>query len=267
MPRHVTDDAQRDVTVTSDVARIVSLAPNVTEILFAIGAGPRVVGTDDYSDFPPGVKQLPKLGGVQPNIEKIAALHPDLVIAKSGYHPTLPTALAAAKLPLFISRTDRLDEIPAAMTSLANVTGIDASAAVTKLRADIEGQRRTRARQPRVMFVVLTQPLYVAGRESFADDLFKLCGAENAVEVTGWPQYSLESLAKHPPDLVLHPSRTVTRAQVEALLASIPNAHVSIAAVDEDRFSRPGPRVAAAAAELNAILDAFEQSAVAKPVE
>lgn len=239
------------------VARVVSLAPNVTEILFAIGAGPFVVGTDDYSDYPPRAKRLPKVGSVQADVEKIAALHPDLVVAKSGYHPTLPAALAAAKLPLFISRTDRLREIPAAMESLGRLTGVDAAPAVAKLRKGIDAQRRTRPRKARVMFLVLTQPLYAAGRDTFADDLFALCGAENAVTVSGWPQYSLESLATNPPDIVLHPSRTVTREQVEALLRSLPNAHAEIASVDEDRFSRPGPRVAAAAAELNAILDAW----------
>lgn len=255
--RNVADDTGRNVAVPAKIERIVSLAPNVTELLFAIGAGPYVVGTDDYSDYPPRAKRLPKVGSVQADVEKIAALRPDLVVAKSGYHPTLPAALGAAKLPLFISRTDRLEEIPRAMESLGRLTGVDAAPAVTRLRAAVDAQRRQRPRKARVMFLVLTQPLYVAGRDTYADDLFALCGAENAVAVAGWPQYSLESLATNPPDIILHPSRTVTRAQVEALLRSVPNAHAQIAAVDEDRFSRPGPRVAAAAAELNAILDAW----------
>lgn len=255
--RAIADDTGRSVTVPATVTRIVSLAPNVTELLFAIGAGPAVVGTDDYSDFPPRAKRLPKVGSVQADVEKIASLHPDVVVAKSGYHPTLPAALGAAKLPLFISRTDRLAEIPRAMESLGRLTAVDAAPAVSRLRGAIEAQRRTRPRKARVMFLVLTQPLYVAGRDTYADDLFALCGAENAVSASGWPQYSLESLATNPPDIVLHPSRTVTRAQVEALLRSVPNAHAEIAAVDEDRFSRPGPRVGAAAAELNAILDAW----------
>lgn len=254
MARSIRDDSGREVAVPEKIARIVSLAPNVTEILFAIGAGPMVVGADDFSDFPPRAKRLPKVGALQPSIEKIAALKPDVVIAKSSYHPSLPGALAAAKVPLFISRTDRLDEIPTAMESLARLTGSDATQAVARLRASVEAQRRTRAKKPRVVFVVLTQPLYVAGRDTFTDDVFRLCGAENAVTVSGWPAYSLEALLANPPDVILHPSRTVTRAQVEAL-----GVKAEIAAVDEDRFSRPGPRVGAAAAELNAILDRWER--------
>jgi ABC-type hemin transport system substrate-binding protein len=246
------------------IDRVVTLAPNVTEIVFALGAGDRVVGTDDFSDYPPPAKALPKLGGVQANIEKIAALKPDLVIAKSGYHPTLPAALAAAKVPLFVSVTDRLGEIAPAMSAIAQRLGVDSAPAVAKLQAAVDAQRRTRAKKPRVLFVVLASPLYVAGRETFADDVFNLCGAENAVAVSGWPQYSLESLAANPPDLIVHPNRTVARAEVDALLKTMPNAKVRVVAVDEDRFSRPGPRVGEAAAELNAILDTFILSGAAK---
>jgi iron complex transport system substrate-binding protein len=106
-----------------------------------------------------------------------------------------------------------------------------------------------------VLFAVWTDPLYVAGRNTFTDDLFALTGARNAVTVTGWPQYSLESLVADPPDIILYPRGAVPPQQVDALLARTPGVRPRVVSVNEDIFQRPGPRMAEAAAALNAILD------------
>ena len=96
--------------------RVVSLAPNITEMIFAVGAQRRLVGTDDFSDAPPAAKALPKVGGTQPNVEKIIALKPDLVLASaSSVPPGLEPSLRAARIPLVWIRTDRLADVPAAM--------------------------------------------------------------------------------------------------------------------------------------------------------
>ncbi len=258
-----TDDIGRPVALPSKITRIVTLAPNVTEMLFAIGAGERVVGTDDFSDEPARAKQIAKVGGMQPNIEKIAALKPDLVIATSnGNHPSLAPALAQIKVPLYVSRTDRLDEIPVAMKRLGAIVGVSGEAAAESLKRSLAGERRVRARKPRILFAVWPDPLYIAGRNTFTDDLFRLTGAENAVEVTGWPQYSQEALIATPPDIVLYPRKSVTREQIEKLFAVSPaiEAGVQMVAVDENVFTRPGPRVASAAARLNAIIDEWEHA-------
>src|SRR2546423_5919212 len=174
--------------------RIVSLAPNVTEIIFALGCGDRVVGTDDFSDQPAGAKSLPKVGGVQPDVEKIVALKPDLVVANAaGLHPNVARAMAGVHVPLLVVRNERLSDIAASMRRIAGALGVPSQTAVGTLARALAAERRTRAQPPRVMLAVWTDPLYVAGRETFADDLFNLAGATNAVAVTGWPQYSLES--------------------------------------------------------------------------
>ena len=234
--------------------RIITLAPNVTEIVYALGSGDAVVGTDDFSDFPPAAKSKPKVGGMQPSLEKLAALKPDMVIATTnGNHPSLAPALAALHVPLFVLKTERLDDIPREMHRLGTALASPRrDAAVAELRRAIEAQRRTRAKKPRVLFAVWADPLYVAGRKTFTDDLLILTGAENAVPVDGWPQYSLESLAANPPDLILYPDREVSRAQVAKLLELV---HAEAVPVDENLFTRPGPRVGEAAARLNAILD------------
>jgi len=233
-------------------------------MLFAVGAGERVVGTDDFSNFPPEARKIAKVGGMQPNVEKIAALKPDLVIASTeGNHPNLATALAAASIPLYVVRTDRLDEIAPAMERLGKL--LDAPRtddAVRELRSAIDAQRRTRAKHVRVLFAVWTDPLYVAGKNTFTDDLMQLSGAQNAVQVEGWPQYSLESLAASPPELILYPRGAVTPQQVDVLMKRLPDLHAEVVAVNEDIFQRPGPRVAIAAKALNAILDAQESRVI-----
>lgn len=239
------------------VHRIISLAPNITEMLFACGCGPKVVATDNFSDYPEAVKRLPKVGGVEPDVERIAAMHADLAIASaSNAHPNLQRALSAAHVPLLVIKTDRLAEIAPAMETIEKRA--ECSAIVTVTTA-LEKQRRTRGKSPRVLFLVWTDPIYAAGRQTFIDDLFALTGARNAVDASGWSQESLETFAAHPPDLLLYPNRSVTPAAIDVLVRRA-KARVDAAGVDEDSFSRPGPRIVLAAAELNRVLDQWERS-------
>jgi iron complex transport system substrate-binding protein len=253
------DDLGRAVTMPARVERVVTLAPNLTEMIFAAGAGAKIVGTDDSSNFPVAARALPKVGGMQPNIEKIVALQPDLVLASTeGNHPNLGPALAAAKIPLFVIRTDRIREIPPAIRRLGVMLDApDAEAAAVELERAVQAERRSRPGAPRVLFVVWTDPLYVAGKETFTDDLFALTGAQNVVQIAGWPQLSLETLVAAPPDLILYPRGAVTPQQVDALLQRVTALEkIRVVPVNEDIFQRPGPRVALAAKSLNAILDA-----------
>jgi len=240
--------------------RVVILAPNLTEMAYAIGAGDLVVGRDDASDFPPQVARVPSVGaGIQPNVEKIVALHPDLVVAlAAGLHPNLSRSLEAQHIPLLVIRTERLDQIAGSMMQLGAALHRDAKPAATAMQQALLAQRRTRAKKPRLIFAVWTDPLYIAGRNTFTDDLYQLTGAANAATVTGWPQWSLESLIVERPDLLLYPNRSVSRSQVDALVARV-NVAPRVVAVDENVFTRPGPRVAEAAAALNRILDEWER--------
>jgi iron complex transport system substrate-binding protein len=251
------DDLGRPVAVPARVERVVALAPNLTEMIFSVGSGKKIVGTDDYSNFPAEARALPKVGGMQPNIEKIVALKPDVVIASTeGNHPNLARALSAARIPLFVIRTDRLAEIPAAMRKLGSMLDAPrAESAAQELERAVTAQRRAREKAPLVLFAVWTDPLYVAGRSTFTDDLFVLTGARNTVPVTGWPQYSLESLVAAPPDLILYPRGAVTPQQIDALRKRVPSLLSRVVPVNEDIFQRPGPRMAEAARLLNAILD------------
>jgi iron complex transport system substrate-binding protein len=236
--------------------RIVTLAPNVTEMVIALGASDRIAATDDFSADAMPARKLPRVGGLQPDLEKIVAVRPDLVIANAaGLPPTLGRSLASVHIPLLVVTNERLDDIAKSMTSIANSLGIDSAPAVSKVNASLAKQRRTRTHPPRIMLAVWTDPLYVAGRNTFADDLFTLCGATNAVEVIGWPQYSLESFVAHPPDILLYPNHSVTPEAVRALLTRAGTKNVVAIAVDENLFTRPGPRVGEAGKSLNKTLD------------
>ena len=249
-------DNRQPTTDNHSPRRIVTLAPNLTEILFAIGAGDRIVATDDYSDSPAAAKALPKVGGVEPNIERIVAMKPDLVLASASANVT---SLRSAQLPLEVIKTDRLEDVARVMASLgAELHAPHASEAARAVRDGLAKQQRKRAHPPRILFAAWNQPLYVGGRETFIDDLYKLCGAENAVQVTGWPQYAVESVVAAPPDIVLHSSRL----DIEPLLRAAPELRTKsrIVPIDENRFTRPGPHVVDAAANLNAIIDEWEKA-------
>lgn len=233
-----------------------TLAPNVTEMVIALGAADRIVATDDFSADAMPQRKLPRVGGLQPNLEKIVAVRPDLVIANAaGLPPTLGRSLASVHTPLLVVTNERLADIAKSMTSIGHSVGINSAPAVARLNASLAQQRRTRTNPPRIMLAVWTDPLYVAGRNTFADDLFALCGATNAVEVNGWPSYSLESFVAHPPDILLYPNHSVTPSAVDALLARAGTKDVVAIAVDENLFTRPGPRVGEAGAILNATLE------------
>jgi iron complex transport system substrate-binding protein len=252
-----TDDLGRAVNVPARIERVITLSPNLTEMLFAIGVGDRIIGADDFSNYPAGAQAIPKVGGLQPNLEKIVQLEPDLVLASTeGNHPNLAKALASAGIPLYVVRTDRLAHIAPAMQRLgALLAAPKVDEAVRALESGIAREKRTRKQRRRVLFAVWTDPLYVAGRNTFVHDLYELTGCENVVTLDGWPQYSLETFVQSPPEVLLYPKGAVTREQVDALLARAPSLNVRVVAVDEDIFQRPGPRVVDAAKALNSLID------------
>lgn len=260
------DDLGRHVAVPANVRRIVTIAPNVTELVAAAGAASRIVAVDDFSNFPPAVRNLPRVGGMQPSPEIIARMQPDLVLASSsGNEASLARPLGGAGIALYVVRTDRLSDVPRAIRRLGEVLHEpSAGTAAAAIERGLEASRRVRGTKPRILFVVWPGPLYVAGRGTFVDDLLRLCGAENAVpqNVTGWPEYSMEMLLKNPPDMILYPSRSVREQTLKSIFATDPSWRELAAvrsgayyAVDEDVFTRPGPRVVDAARQLNDLLD------------
>jgi ABC-type hemin transport system substrate-binding protein len=246
--------------------RAVTLAPSLTELAFATGCGDRVVGTDDHSDFPPAARNLPKVGGVEVDLERLLALRPTVVIASTiADESRLERALNRASVLLVLVKTDRLAQVGAAQRRISEVLGCsEMSGKASSLEERLQTEKRRRSPSPRVLFLAWDNPLYVAGRETFANDLLELSGATNAVDaaVTGWPQYSREALLAARPDVVIFPVESLSGEEVRARFAADPVwrevpavREGRVYVVDEDLFTRTGPRVPSAARELNSILD------------
>ncbi|MFN2239314.1 MAG: ABC transporter substrate-binding protein [Thermoanaerobaculia bacterium] len=257
----VIDGLGREVQVPARIERVVTLAPNVTELVAAAGALDRIVGVDSESDYPPPVGRLPKVGHLHPSLEAIAALRPDLVIAStSGNPPSLEGSLAALGVPLYVVRTDRLDDIPVAIRSLGRLFGGGGEEVAAELEEDLAAPPRS-GRSLRVLLMLWPDPLFVAGRETFVSDLLERAGGTNAVAMSGWPTYSMEALIEEPPDVILYPQDAIPPEVIAGLSAegSLWNRVPAIRSgrlhpIPDDLVLRPGPRVAQGLAAIDRIL-------------
>ena len=181
----VRDDTGRDVQLKAPAKRIVALAPHVAEMLYAAGAGERIVGTVDYSDYPPAAKKLPRIGSYDRfDLEAIAALRPDLVIAWETGNPAAQVArLKALGLTVYTTQPNRLDDIPGQLERLGRLAGTSstADAAAQAFRQRLEQLRTTYGTRPpvRVFYQIWINPLMTVGGPQIITDAIRVCGGEN----------------------------------------------------------------------------------------
>lgn len=180
-----TDDSGRQVRLTAPARRIVTLAPHATEMLHAAGAGDRLVGTVDYSDYPPSAKALSRVGSYERlDLEAIAALKPDLVIAwETGNPAGQVEKLRTLGLTVYASQPNRMEDIAAQIERFGQLAGseVPASAAAAQFRQRLETLRRANARKPtvRVFYQIWNNPLMTVGGPQIISDAIQLCGGEN----------------------------------------------------------------------------------------
>jgi iron complex transport system substrate-binding protein len=258
----LTDEAGRRVVPRAVPARrIVSLAPNVTELLFAIGAGDQVVGVDNYSDAPAGpVARLPKVGSnYEPSLERIVSLKPDVVItAQSANRMETVSALERLKVPVFVTDTRAITQMDRTLRNLGTLAGRAAQAEqqLATLRAGLADVRRRAAGQhrPRVLVVVWDDPLFVAGRDTFTNDLIEIAGGTNvAADAVGFAKYPLERVLRSAPEVIILPTHSAPEQGPRAVgywsrwpdLPAV-RAH-RVHAVEDALISRPGARLVAGA--------------------
>lgn len=210
--RAFTDETGRRVNVPLQVNRIVSLAPNLTEIVFALDEGNRLAGDTDFCDYPPEATQKPHVGGpVNPNLEQIVKLHPDLILATSINRRETVDALDRLGFPVYITDPHSVDEMIASVERLGSVLGAEksAEALAEDLRARLAGlDRRLAGVAPRrVLFVVWTDPLISVGRGTFVADGLRLAGAQSVVDTDAeWPRISLEEIVRLQPEYLVFTS-------------------------------------------------------------
>jgi iron complex transport system substrate-binding protein len=202
---------RHDVSKWSDggATRVVSLAPSMTEALFAIGAGDRVVGRSRFCNYPPEAGAVPVVGGVEPDLEVVLELRPDLVVGIGGLSSMrLAERLNARGIATWFPETSSLAAVDNLIVGLGERTGRAGNAkrlavALDSREDEIE-QAVSGEPRPHVLMVVALAPVVAAGPKSFADELIHDAGGENAiVEGSAWPILGFEQMVDRDPDVVL----------------------------------------------------------------
>lgn len=181
----VRDDSGQTLRLAGPARRIVSLAPHVTENLFAAGAGAQVVGASEYSDWPEAAVKLPKVGGYSRlNLEAIVALKPDLIIGwTSGNAPAHLAKLKALGFPVYLSQPKHLEDVAGELERFGQLAGSGpaASAAAQAFRARHEQLRKRYSQRPpvRVFYEIWNRPLMTVNGEHLISDVMRLCGGDN----------------------------------------------------------------------------------------
>ncbi len=181
----VQDDAGDSVVLDTHAQRIVALAPHITELMFEIGAGDRLVGAVEYSDFPPGAKAIPRIGAHNAiDLETVLGLRPELIIGwSSGNRANDIQRLRDLGLSLFMVESERLQAIPGLMIKLGRLTGREAGAqrVATAFQAKLAELRAPSlsAKQVRLFYQLWNQPLMTVNGSHIISDVMRLCGGQN----------------------------------------------------------------------------------------
>jgi len=266
-------------------ARVVSIVPAVTEMLFAIGAGPRVVAVSSFDHWPPEVQNLAKVGGLlDPDVERIIALRPDLLVLDGSQEDVIAKAKAAG-IRIFPYRLGGLDNVARTMRELGRIVGTssEAEAAAAALEQRLEAVRRRVAGQPRLRTLLIfgreagsLRAIDVSGGVGFLHDIVQLAGGDNvfANEKREWVRVSVESVIGAAPEVVvelhygyhLTPARLRTEMAVWRTLAALPAVRANrVFLLEGDKFVVPGPRVVEAAEEIAEAIHPVAKPASATP--
>ena len=254
--RTFVDDLGRKIYLAKPPSRIVSLAPSITETLYAIGAGEQIVGVTEFCDYPPEAKSKPKVGYARPNLETIVSLRPDLVLAPAEFiRVHILAKLEQLKVTVYVMEARSLEDIVSHTQTIGKMLARSegATSLTEEMRERVkEVKSRTKnLSRPRVLYVLNSDPLITVGPESFIHQLIEMAGGSNvaAGAPTAYPRLSMEEVLSKDPELILFPvgvaegipeheqqrwKRWTTMTAVkQGRLAQIP----------ADLLNRPGPRI------------------------
>ena len=258
-PATVTDFQNRSVTVPKRPERIVSIGPSITEFLFALGAGPRVVGVDDFSDEPAAANQIDKVGGIKVNFEKVVSLKPDLVLSVKFSDGTIEK-LASAGLLVLVVDPQSAGDVARTAILLGRAVGSDGETMARDIQKrvdDVRTKTSSAATKPRVYHEIdASDPtkIFTVGPGSYIHDLIEIAGGVNiaARATSAYPQLSAEEILRSDPEIIVlaaadysaKPDQVAARAGWSAISAVKNKRIVTIA---PNLINRPGPRVGEAA--------------------
>lgn len=266
-PLVVSDDTGQRVTLPHAPLRIVSLAPSATEMLFAAGVGERLAATVNFSDEPAAARRVPRIGDVTAiDMERLVALHPDLVVAwPGGGNPAQLERIAQLGIPIYRQQVNKLADLPASLRRLGAL-GVNSAVAeqaadtlqqeLARIAREFGGGQAGKRNPPTVMLEVWNRPLYTVGGTQLMSDALSLCGARNAfgdLRELG-PVIETEAVIARNPDIIV---AAAPPGEAESWLAEW-RRFGSLAAVrngrlipfEDKRLSRLGPSVVPATEEL-----------------
>ncbi|MBZ4666296.1 MAG: periplasmic binding protein [Mahella sp.] len=258
-PVTVTDVKGRSVTIEKEPASIVSLTPSNTEILFALGLGDKVVGVDEYSNYPEQANAIKKVGDFNgPNIELVTQLKPDLVVAGGYIQDDAVKKLEDLKIPVISSEAAGLEELYETIDVLGKVTGTQQQAEqlVEKLKSNMKAiaDKTASLDKPKVYFNVDINGFFTAGKGTFISELIAMAGGTNVADDSeGYAQYSVEKIVEKNPDIIItteHAGSPEDIKNIEALKNINAVKNDKIYSLDADIVNRLGPRVDQALEQL-----------------
>jgi iron complex transport system substrate-binding protein len=265
----VKDDAGLTVTLAKPALRVVSMAPSVTELLFAAGGGNQIVGAVNYSDYPEAAKRIPRIGSNREiDMELLISLKPDLIVA--WRHNSSERQIEMVRrlgVPVFQSDPQTLDGIPDAVLRLGQLLGTDAAArtTATQLREQLAGLRAKYANRStvRTFYQVWDKPLYTLSGKHILTDAMKLCGGENIFDkltVTA-PIVSIESVLQANPEAIIATAEKnyggVELWKPYGTLAAVRSNNLFT--LDGHLLNRAGPRMVQGTAAMCEVLEQARQ--------
>ncbi|MFN2515392.1 MAG: ABC transporter substrate-binding protein [Pyrinomonadaceae bacterium] len=254
--RDFVDEAGRKVSIPAKIERIASLAPNLTEIVYAVGAGDRLVGNTTFCDYPPEAKNVEKVGDtLQPSIERILALRPQLVLVSTASQlEAFTKQLDEHDIAVYVTDPGDLEGVFRSIISVGDLLNESLAAAelVKQLRARSETVERAVAglAPVSVFFQLSGQPLYTAGRSSFVTNLIERAGGRSVTSDVhaAWPRLSDErALASRPEAVIMLSGDAMGAAANTNVAAALRNSPAvqngRVYLIDGDLLTRPGPRL------------------------
>ncbi|MGO4698216.1 ABC transporter substrate-binding protein [Paenibacillus sp. 2TAB26] len=263
-PLTLKDDTGTEITFEQEPTKIVSLAPSETEAIYAIGSGDRVVGVDESSNYPEEAASKAKVGDMTTNIEAVAALNPDLVLASSSMNGEAITKLRELKIPVYATDPLTYDAVIAKIENLGHIMNKQSEAAEVAGHMLSVKQQVSDAVKNAVKKKVYLEfsPGWTVGSGTFLDELLALAGGENvAGAAPGWYEVSAESIVTQNPELIIYPALKEEPNPIVVGIESRPGWNVIDAvknkqmhAVTEDPLVRVGPRLADGLLELAKVI-------------
>lgn len=250
------DDAGRKLYIAKAPTRVVSLAPSITEMLFALGLDEQIVGVTEFCDFPEAAAAKPKVGYANPNLESLVALRPEMIVAPREFlRANVLVKLDELKIPVFLLDASSLENIFAHIHQLGRIFDRSTIAHATTLAmrkhmAEISSLVEPLPRR-RVLYVLNSQPLITVGPGSYIHQMIGLAGGINIASGASapYPRLTMETVLKENPEVVIFPMgsvETVPRSEQEGwrrwtTLSAVQQGHLR--EVSANALNRPGPRV------------------------